>query len=413
MKKILIIGLNFFPELTSTGKYTGELAAYLSQQGFLVHVITAPPYYPQWRVAPGYHAWRFTRENWKGLKIYRCPLWVPRRPTGLTRLLHLASFALSSLLALAVQLPWKPDLVLCIAPTLMNAPGVLLFTYLCQSKSWLHIQDFELDAALKLGMFPGGHWLARIAAWLERNLLKKFDKISTISGRMMEGLLNKDLPTEKCFLLPNWVDTNQILPLESNNPFRLSLGISMEAVVMLYAGNLGRKQGLGVVIEAAKLLKDHSNLVFILCGDGAAREDLIYSAEGLPNLIFLPVQSVEKLNRLLNLADIHLLPQRVGAADLVMPSKLSGMLASGKAVIATVHKDTEVGKVISKTGVLSPPEDADALASAILELAQSPVERVRLGKKGRNYAVTHWSTEIILRQFDQHLMNLIKTAGRH
>ena len=405
--RVLILGINFYPEPTSTGKYTGDLAAYLSQQGYQVRMVSAPPYYPHWRVAEGYCAGRYTRESWQGVEVWRCPLWVPRRPTGLARLLHLTSFALSSLPVLAAQLRWNPDLVLCIAPTLMNAPGALLLARLCKAKSWLHLQDFELDAALNMGLFPGGRWLARLAGWFERFLLNKFDQVSTISERMLARLTNKGLQAEKCYLLPNWVDTDQIYPLEGVNPLRAALGLPKDALVVLYAGNLGRKQGLETVIGAARLLQDQPALLFILCGDGAAREVLARGAEGLDNLRFLPVQPGDKLNQLLNLANIHLLPQKADAADLVMPSKLSGILASGKPVIATALADSGVGEVISQTGVLVPPEDAAALADAILKLAQSPAERIRLGKKGRAYALAHWSAAQILKQFCQHLNNLV------
>lgn len=406
MSRILIVGLNFHPEPTGTGKYTGELAAYLSQQGYQVRMVSAPPYYPHWRIAEGYLAGRYTRESWQGVEIWRCPLWVPKRPTGLTRLLHLASFALSCLPVLAAQVKWKPQVVLCVAPTLMNAPGALVLARLCKAKSWLHLQDFELDAALNLGLFPGGRWLARLVGWFERFLLNKFDMVSTISERMLARLAEKGIPSEKRFLLPNWVDTDQIFLLEGANPLRSSLGLPKGALVALYAGNLGYKQGLETVIEAARLLQDQPRLFFILCGDGAAREDLERTAERLANLRFLPVQPGDKLNQLLNLADIHLLPQKADAADLVMPSKLGGMLASGKPVIATALADSGVGEVISQTGMLVPPENAASLAGAILKLAQSPAERAKLGKKGRAYVLAHWGAEQILKQFCQHLNNL-------
>ncbi len=358
-------------------------------------------------MADGYRAGCYTKESWEKIEIQRCPLWVPHRPTGLKRLLHLASFALSSLPVLMAQLRWKPQVVLCIAPTLMNAPGVLFLAWLCKSKRWLHLQDFELDAALNLGLFPGGHWLARLAGWSEHFLLNKFDQVSTISERMLALLSDKGLPAEKCFLMPNWVDTDRIHPLEGANPLSAVLDLPMDMLVALYAGNLGRKQGLETVIEAARLLRDHTKLLIIICGDGAAREELEHAAEGLANLRFLPVQPEEKLNQLLNLADIHLLPQKAGAADLVMPSKLSGMLASGRAVIATVLADTGVGEIVSQIGVLVPPEDSAALASAILKLAQSPTERTRLGRKGRAYALAHWSAAQILKQCIQRLNNMV------
>ncbi len=134
MTRILILGINFHPELTGIGKYTGELAAYLQERGHNVRMVTAPPYYPSWQVQPGYKAWQYTREAWRGVEIYRCPLWVPRSPSGLKRLLHLFSFALSSIPILLGQLRWKPDLILCIAPAFFCAPFALLTARLSGAK---------------------------------------------------------------------------------------------------------------------------------------------------------------------------------------------------------------------------------------------------------------------------------------
>ena len=113
--KILIVGLNFHPEPTGIGKYTGEMAAYLAAHGCEVHIITPPPYYPYWKIQAGYRAWRYQKETWQGIGVWRCPLWVPSHPGGLTRLIHLATFAFSSLPA---QIRWKPDVVLALRPPL-------------------------------------------------------------------------------------------------------------------------------------------------------------------------------------------------------------------------------------------------------------------------------------------------------
>lgn len=191
MSRILIVGLNFHPEPIGIGKYTAELSEYLARQGHHVRVITTYPYYPHWRVEIGYVAWKYQKETWGQVEVQRCPLWVPHAPTGLTRLIHLATFALSSIPALIAQLHWKPDLVICVAPALMNAPFALAFARLCGAKAWLHIQDFELGTALRLGLLPAGKWLAGLITKLEHLLLAGFDKVSSISKRMLAQLLEK------------------------------------------------------------------------------------------------------------------------------------------------------------------------------------------------------------------------------
>lgn len=408
MSKILILGLNFHPEPTGIGKYTAEPAAYLAERGHQVRVITPPPYYPHWRVQTGYQAWKYKKETWRQVEIQRCPLWVPPHPTGFTRLIHLASFALSSLPALIAQLRWKPDVVLCIAPALMNAPFALAFARLTGAKAWLHIQDFELDAALKLGLLSAGKGLAGLVARLERRLLMGFDKVSSISERMLKHLVEKGMPQGKILLFPNWVDTGEIYPLlEGSNPLRATLGLAPEQLAVLYAGTMGKKQGLEHLLATASRLQEQCGLQFILCGNGAVRAELENTAKDLSNVIFLQVQPVERLNELLNLADIHILPQKADAADLVMPSKLGGILASGKAVIATAHPNTEVGQIMSQVGEMVPPEDPAALAEAIVGLAKDPLKRERLGKLGREYACQHLEKEMVLANFRDALETLI------
>src|SRR3569832_624848 len=150
--KILIYGLNFASELTGTGKYTAELAALLASRGHEVRLVCAPPYYPEWQVSPGYASWRYRREERDGVAIWRAPLWVPSRPSGVKRMIHLASFAATSLLLFALQAFWCPDAVLLIAPTLMCAFVTIALAKVARASAWLHIQDYEVDAAFELGL---------------------------------------------------------------------------------------------------------------------------------------------------------------------------------------------------------------------------------------------------------------------
>jgi len=394
--QILIVGLNFHPELTGIGKYTGELAAYLAAQGHAVRVITTPPYYPHWKIQAGYRAWRYQKEIWQGVEIQRCPLWVPRRPTGFTRLVHLVTFAFSSLPALMMQLCWKPTVVICIAPALMNAPFALAFARLSGAKAWLHIQDFELDAAVNLKMLPGHQLVYPLAQAFERFILARFARVSTISENMHLLCIEKGVEPQRTFLLPNWVDTKKIYPLQDSSSLRAEFGISAQTFVALYHGNMGRKQGLELLLEAARLLKSNSEILFVLCGEGPAKKELVEHAASLPNIRFLELQPEEKLNELVNLADVHLLPQLGNAADLVMPSKLTTMLASGKPVIAGAYPGTQISQILDKIGMVIQPENATALAESLITLYGTPSERLRLGNLGRAYACQYFDKEIIL-----------------
>jgi colanic acid biosynthesis glycosyl transferase WcaI len=406
--RILIVGLNFDPELTGIGKYTGEMAACLSRS-HVVRVVTTAPYYPYWQVQKGYTWWQYKREIWGSILVYRCPLWVPRQPSGLKRLLHLFSFALSCFPVLLRQMFWKPDLVLCVAPALFSAPFAWFTARLSGAKAWLHIQDFELDAATKLGLLSSGNFLTRWAANVEGWLLVRFDQVSTISNRMIQGLKSKGVHSNRAYLFPNWVDKNQIFPLpDSRKTLRRIFDLPEDKVIVLYSGNMGRKQGLEILVDVACETQTKDEIFYLFCGEGTARKDLESRARGLPNIKFISLQPAEKLNQLLNTADIHILPQRADAADLVMPSKLLGMMASGKPVIATANPETEIGAVVGQNGVLIPPGDQPALCQAILGLAESSQKRLCLGQKGRAFVCENWTPERILADFELHLRELVK-----
>ena len=404
--KILLISTNYSPELTGTGKYSGEMLDWLVEQNHEVRVVCAPPYYPQWQIGEGYSSWKYKIENSLNKKVYRCPLWVPAKPSGLKRLTHLASFALSSFPIVLKQIFWKPDVVICIEPPLFNSFSAIITSKLSGAKSILHIQDFEVDAAFELGIVKAG-WLKSFIYAVERFLMNRFDRVSTISEAMLDKLNKKGVDSIKQLFFPNWVDTAFIYPLENPSIYRAELNISLSKTVALYSGNMGEKQGLEIVIQAAKEL-ENENVQFIMCGSGSALERLKVLAKDLKNIIWLPLQPLERLNDFLNVADIHLLPQQAGAADLVMPSKLTGMLASGRPIIATADVYTQVEKVVQGCGVVVAPGDNTAFSQSIKTLSEDVELRERLGVKARKYADNNLQYEVIMKKFEKELLELVR-----
>jgi len=394
--KILVNGINHTPELTGIGKYTGEMVKWLTEQGHEVKVVTAPPYYPSWKISKGYSSFLYQREWIDGARVIRCPLWVPEKPSGLKRIVHLASFAFTSFpVMLWNSLFWRPDVVFVIEPPFLCVPGALLSAKLAGAKSWLHIQDFEIDAAFDLGILKSKkikYWVSRVECWL----MKKFYRVSTISVRMLERVVAKGVMPEKTILFENWVETEQIFPLNETPRLYGELGLPENRVIILYSGNMGEKQGLEIILDAARKFSNRKDLLFLMCGDGAAKERLLGLSSGLENVVFAPLQPLDKLNELLNLADIHLLPQKAGAEDLVMPSKLTNMMASGKPVVATAMPDTQIANVLIDSGIVVEPDDISAFVEAIDVLASDKVECGRLGVNGRAYAVQHWGRDNVL-----------------
>jgi colanic acid biosynthesis glycosyl transferase WcaI len=416
--RILIHSINFPPEPTGIGKYTGEMAEWLAARGHAVRVVTAPPHYPQWQVFPGYSAWWWGREecvpalaSTGTLEVFRCPLWVPRVPRGWRRILHLTSFALSSWPAMLRQIAWRPDVVLLIAPPLFCSPQALCVARLSGSVAWLHVQDFEVDAAFQLTDFSSLR-LRRSLEAVERVLMGRFARVSAVSERMVERLAAKGVDSTRGLLFPNWVDTSVIYPLQRPRRLRDELGIGHQTVVALYSGSMGKKQGLQLLLEASRRLPSRPAIRLVICADGPGREAFAQMAQQAGSVRLLPLQPADRLNELLNLADIHLLPQLADAADLVMPSKLTGMMASGRAIVATAPAGTQLATVLEGRGIVTPPGDVDALVAAIVRLAEDPALRRRLGEEARKYAVCHMNREEILERFDLALMSARGHAPR-
>lgn len=411
--RILVYGINYSPELTGIGKYSGEMAGWLASKGHDVRVVTAPPYYPLWKIGEGYSGWKYKTEKMDGVKVLRCPLWVPKHPSSLTRMIHLISFTMSSLPQLFRNCGWKPDLILCVAPTFFCAPNALLFGMITGGKTWLHVQDFEIDAMFGLGMLDAGRTFARYAYRIESLLFRLFDSVSSISLSMCRRLEDKNVPKGKIVHFPNWVDTSFLTPEGDRRKYRQMWGFKETDIIILYSGNLGKKQGLNILLEVAESLRNRNNYHFVIVGEGADKRNLLdqASAMGLANVHFYPLQPYDFLPELLRMADIHLVLQKKGAADMVMPSKLTGILAVGGYAIITAEKHTELGRIVMQNpgiAVLIQPEDAAALEEAIVDLAERNNPQTGIGHNviARRYAEENLSIDSVLLKLERKAIEL-------
>jgi colanic acid biosynthesis glycosyl transferase WcaI len=407
--KVLFHSLNYAPEVTGIGKYNGEMGEWFAKRGHEVRVVAAPPYYPAWEVGKGYSSLAYRREQVAGVDVWRCPLWVPKRPSGAKRLLHLASFAASSFPVMLRQIPWRPDVVVVTEPPLACVPQARLLARLSNAKTWLHILDFEVDAALQLGMLRGLE-ASRYLYGIERLMMRGLDRVSSISEKMCRRVINKGIPEEQVYFFPNWADSQFDRPALREDQVRQEFGAGPNDVLVMHAGNMGEKQGLEVVLAAAEQLRERREIKFAMVGAGAAKERLQLAAEerGLDNLRFFPLQPANRLPLMLAAGDIHLVVQRREAADLVMPSKLTNILAAGRASIATVDPDTAVYDVLNghDCGVTPAPESATELAASIVTLARDAELRERLGRNAQQYAESFLKMDRILSRFEAELEQL-------
>ena len=404
--KFYLYSINYSPELTGVGKYNGEFVSALVERGVDVSVVTAAPYYPEWCCHKGYsNEWSTTVSD--GVSVLRNPLYIPSKLTTLKRLVHLVSFASSSFVTLIRLVRSKPDVLLLVQPTLFCAPGALLFCKLSGAKAVMHVQDFEVDAMFGLGMGKFDLFAA-IASKIEYFLLSRFDSVSTISLSMMEKLRSKGVAESKIAFFPNWADVRTITPCVDGAAQREAWGFSDNEKIVLYAGNIGEKQGLELLLEAATRYQSTPSVRFVIVGAGAYVDTLKEIAEGLglDNVLFKPLQPWSDVPAMLSMADVHVVIQRKGVADAVLPSKLTNILSVGGRAVVTAEEETELGRLArTYPGIFTcvEPESINDFCEGLdKELAKPRGANM----VAREYAEQHLDKEVIIDRFVDDLNGL-------
>lgn len=404
-KRILLLGGNFSPEPTGIGKYNGEMMDWLSTNGYECSVITTYPYYPFWKVQPPYNTKSFWYKKEKKyiddttINIYRCPHYIPKMPSGKKRILSDFSFFLSAFFRLfLLMFQKKYEYVITVAPPFQLGLLGFLYKKVKGAKLIYHIQDLQIDAAHELGMIRSKA-LVRLMFGIEKFILKKADYVSSISEGMIKKIKTKyDIPV---ILFPNWVDTRSFYPIFQKEEIRQEFNFSPTDKIILYSGAIGEKQGLQTLLHSAKNLNNRTDIKFIICGSGPYKEKLIKLAESmdLQNIHFMPLQPKEKFNQFLNMADVHLVLQKANTNDLVMPSKLTAILAVGGLAIVTTEPETSLYAEIAthKMGILAEPESHDALTASILMAIQHPHTTIK--ENAREFAENYLTIDKIVYKF--------------
>jgi len=407
--RIHFYSISYSPEKAGSGRYNGELTEWLASQGHQVDVITAHPYYPEWRVHKAYRGKGWCTERHGNLTVYRCPLYVPKAVTGSSRILHELSFTLSSLVFWVGCLFRRYDLAIGMCPPLVVGLFPYLFSVLKRIPFLFHVQDLQVDAARELGMIRNKH-LLNVLDRVEKFLLRRAAAVSSISEGMRQNIIAKGVHPDRYFMLPNWADTDFIRPLPPAESLRAELAIAATQKVILYSGNMGEKQGLEIILDAAEQLCHDPSFVFLLCGEGAARARLLKEAanRGIANVRFLPIRPYEDLPRILATGDVHLVILKKSTSDLVMPSKLVSILSAGGVPIVSAELGSTLHRLVTehKVGLSTSPEDATELAATIRRAFSGEIDLTDLRRRSRKYAETSLSKAAILVQAESHLRRL-------
>lgn len=408
--KVLLYSINHAPELTGIGKYNGELSKWLASEGHEVKVVTAFPYYPNWKVQTPYTGrwWKKERPSERET-IIRCPLYVPRKLSALKRILHEFSFLLTSSLVLLASFFQKYDVIICVVTPFHLGIPARFFAWLKGIPMVYHVQDLQVDAASDLNMIKHQPLLKMMKS-LEKWILDRADVVSTISEGMIRKIEAKGIQSEKIHFFPNWVDTDFIHPLPKSKSLRETFGFQPSDRIVLYSGNLGEKQGLENIIEVASQLRTTEKLFFIIAGEGGAKNRLqeLVNEHQLNNIRFLPLQDYDKLAALLAMADLHLVLQKKAISDLVMPSKLSTILAAGGCALITAEDGSTLHKIACqhKIGIVIKPDDPVSLKEGVLNAFSG--DRYIYMQNARTYAERFLHKDKVLRMFEQQLIYLVQ-----
>ena len=407
LKKVLLISHNFSPEPTGIGKINGEMMHWLADQGFICTVITTFPYYPHWKIQTPYKNGWFKKEEIKypeakgSLTIYRCPLYIPSKPTGKKRMIQDFSFwtSMSWIVGMFMLTKKKHDVIITVAPPFHLAYLGMMIKQKTGGKLIYHIQDLQIEAAETLNMLSTGGILQRMYK-AEKELLLKADFVSGISPGMIKKIKAK---VERDILyFPNWVDTSFFHPLTGRSQLKAKWGYKEDEVIFLYSGAIGEKQGLENILHTAEDLIAKHKIKFIICGTGPYKDKLTKIAETkqITNVSFLPVQDKEVFNEFLNMADFHLILEKGNASDLVMPSKLATILAIGGVSIVTTVQGTSLFSLIDDhdLGYIVEPDNHHALSKLIFNMKFDNSFNLK-SENARNYATQHLNIDNVMNDF--------------
>ncbi|MDJ0659323.1 MAG: glycosyltransferase family 4 protein [Crocosphaera sp.] len=407
--RILIYSYNYHPEPIGIAPLMTELAEGLVKRGHTVRVVTAMPWYPNSEISSEYKGKLYLTENLNGVRVQRSFVWISRKRNFKNRALFEISFVILSFFQFLSGS--RPDVIFLTIPGLPVCVPAAILSWLYRTPIVLNLQDILPDAAVHVGLIRNPKMI-RLFQWLENFAYSTATKISVISDGFTENLLGKKVPQEKIVEIPNWVDVNFIKPLDQeNNYFRKENNLEGKFVV-LYSGNIALTQPLEILIDAAVKLSHIDDIAVVIVGKQEALEKLEREChrKKTKNVILKPFQPRHKLPEMLAAANVGMVMQKHNVISFNMPSKIQVLLASGRAIIASVPANGTAARAIEKSGggLVVPPEDSEALASAIEHLYSNPQLVKSLGEKGRGYAKQVYNFEFILDRYEELLLSMQK-----
>ena len=391
--QIVVWGINYAPEFTGIAPHSVALCEFLFAQGHDVEMVTSFSYYPTWQKRPEDRGRLYRSDIVNGVPVHRCWHYVPARVSALKRMFHEGSFiATSTLRALVLG---RPDLIVVVSPPLLLGVAAWFVGKLKRAPFVFHVQDMQPDAAVGLGMLKA-NWFTKALYGLEAFAYRKAARVSGITPGMLESFKRKGVPESKLIYFPNTIELQSETSSPERGSFRRRHGFAADDFLAVYSGNLGIKQGLDILLETAPLLRD-PRIRLVICGDGAQRQALAARAREmkLTNLRLLPFE--DDYRALLVDADICFITQQVGSGNSFFPSKLLGILAEGRPVVAVSAPESELAVALRQGnfGVNVPADSREELAEVLDALAKDPRRLAEYGAAGRRYVAQFEKSRVL------------------
>lgn len=382
--RVLVWGINYVPEITGIAPHNVALCEFLRGRGVDVEMVTTFAYYPAWRKQPQDRHLLFRTDQISGVRVHRCWHFVPARVSAWKRIIHEATFVLTS--TVRVLLLKRPDVYVIASPPLLLGLAAWFLTRFKRAPFVFHVQDLQPDAAVGLGMLQAG-WFTRALYGLEAFAYKHAARVSGISEEILAAFRRKGVPEQKLILFPNSVTLPTDPEIPARGKFRGKHGFANDEFLAIYAGNLGIKQGLEILIDAADLLRDERNIRIVIAGDGAAREKLEGQIRARDNMSILPLQFGEDYKELLVDADISLITQQSGSGNAFFPSKLLVTLAYASPVVTVADEESALAIAVKNGGfgINVVPGQPRELANTLRDLEQDRQLLGAWGRAGREY----------------------------
>lgn len=406
--RILLLILQYPPDINPTGVLMGQLCERLRDRGHEISVITSFPHYDGFRIKPSYRGKLTERRRENGIDVRRLYVYAPGRKTVVNRLISYLSFSLMAGLADLFDRT-RYDVILCPNGGFITGMVAYLSGLHKQVPFIYNVQDLYPDVPMQTGDLSNKKAIA-ILRRLEKFMYGKAAHITTVSSCIRQCLLEREVPEDKVTHIPNFVDIEIIRPAPMDNAFRRDQGLE-NAFLINYAGNMGSVYDFKTLVDVAVELESFTDIVFLIVGEGVRKEEAERAAgqRGLKNMSFLPYQPRDVFLQIRAASNVQLSLYRVGSARFSLSSKIYEIMAAGRPLLAAADRDSDIWDIVHTTGcgLCVEPEKPDQLLEAVLTLYQNKDECRTMGERGRRSAERRYSKETVALQYEQLLRKTV------